>query len=179
LTDATRGPRVRLRRRLAAVYSAHLDRPRIDRPLGPANPYEAWVFVVCFLAGAATLVGAALPSSLDDAVTSGFRWLWAALLAAGAAAALAGLYWPGDQFTAMYVKRAGILALAGALLAYGVALFALGRSGVVVGLETVGLAVASLHRVRQITIAAARARQSAVQLEAIITPPGGIRAEER
>jgi hypothetical protein len=62
------------------------------------------------------------------------------------------LYWPGQPVTAIYVKRAGIVGLAGTFMTYGVALLTVtGPSGVVVGIELLGLSVACLVRAIQIS----------------------------
>lgn len=156
MTDVSTVPSSWLRRRWAAFRARDRTRHRVDRPAGEANSYEAWVFAVCVLAGAATLTKLAQPSSLDAAVAPWLRVLWAVSMTVGGGAALAGLWWPGNPFTGVYVKRAGILAMTGPLLAYGVALLTLGRPGVVVGLVLLGLAGAGIHRVRQISRAAAR-----------------------
>lgn len=153
-------PRRWARGHVLAFRGRDRDQHRIDRPAGPANPYEGWVFAVSVVVGCATLVRLAQPASLDAVTSPALRWVWAVLMTAGGAAAFAGLYWPGNPFMGVYVKRAGIIAMAGALLAYGVAILALGRSGIVVGLVLLALAAASVQRTVQITrdVAAARAR---------------------
>lgn len=154
------------RGRALAFLGRDRTRHRIDRPAGPANPYEAWIFAACILSGLATLARIARPSAIEEAVPPAFRLAWAGLLTAGAGAALLGLYWPGNPFTGVYLKRAGIIALAGALLAYGAALFTLGHAGVVSSLLTLGLGCASLVRVQQITVSAATTAERLRELEA-------------
>lgn len=127
-------------------------------PAGPPNPYQAWVFAVCLGAGVAVLGRAATPTLLDDVAGAAASTAWAVLLAAGAGLGLAGAYWPGDGWTGAYLQRAGVLALAGPLLAYGVAAFSTGRTGAVLGITTAGLAAASLTRAAQITLGIAAGR---------------------
>lgn len=158
-------PRRWARGRVRAFHFRDRTRHRIDRPAGDANPYEAWVFAVCVLSGAATLTRLAQPSSLDALVAPWLRVAWAGLMTVGGVFALLGLYWPGSPLTGVYVKRAGILAQTGALLAYGLALLAIGRPGVVVALVMLGLAGAGIVRTRQITRAAAAFADQLRQLE--------------
>lgn len=142
---------------LNAFYDAHRTRPRLDRPTGPANPYETWVFAASVLAGLLSLTPVATPVSLDEAGWPGFQVAWGIIHTFAGAAALTGLYWPGQPVTAIYVKRAGILGLAGTFMTYAVALLTVtGPTGVVVGLEMLGLAVACLVRAIQVSRIARR-----------------------
>lgn len=162
-----------LRGRLGAFTGRDRTRHRIDRPAGPANPYEAWVFAVSVVVGVATLVRLAQPTSLDSTINPWLRVSWALLMGCGGSLALAGLYWPGNPFTGVYIKRAGILAMAGALLTYGAALLTLGRPGLVVALVLLALAGASIARAIQITRAAATMARRLRQLEAGDGPEHG------
>jgi hypothetical protein len=142
-------PRPRL---LTSIYEAHRSGSRFDRPTGMVNPYEEWVFWASVLAGLLSLTPLATPVSLDEAAWPGFQLAWGIIHTTAAAAALTGLYWPGQPVTAIYVKRAGIVGLAGTFMAYGVALLTVtGPSGVVVGIELLGLSVACLVRAIQIS----------------------------
>jgi hypothetical protein len=136
----------------ASIYEAHRMGPRLDRPTGAVNPYEEWVFWASALAGILSLTPIATPVSLDEAAWPGFQLSWGIIHTAAAAAALTGLYWPGQPVTAIYVKRAGIVGLAGTFMAYAVALLTVtGPTGVVVGIELLGLSVACLVRAIQIS----------------------------
>jgi hypothetical protein len=135
------------------------SRHRIDRPAGPPNPFEFYLLLYAAAAGTATVLGLASPRTIDVAVSPGFRYVWACLLTAGCYLSLAGMYWPGDRYTGLFVKRSGLLAVAGAELGYGIALAALGKPGVVVALLNLGFGTAAVARVWQITKAVAKDRQ--------------------
>jgi hypothetical protein len=119
--------------------------------MGDPNPFEAYMFAACVLQGFAVLVGAARPTSIEQAVPLALRVVWAGLLLIGGAAVLAGLYWPGNPLTGVEIKRPGLVAVGGATLAYGVALVPFGAAGMVVAIANVSFAIACAVRVRQVT----------------------------
>jgi hypothetical protein len=137
---------------LGSIVAAHRISAKLDRPTGVVNPFEEWVFWASLLAGTLSLTPIATPVSLDEAAWPGFQVTWGIIHVTSAAAALTGLYWPGQPVTAIYVKRAGILGLAGTFMAYAVALLTVtGPTGVVVGIELAGLSVSCLVRAVQIS----------------------------
>lgn len=146
---------------------------RVDRPAGPANPFEAWCFGVSILAGVLATTPYATPVSLDYATWSGFQVVWGSIHAIAATTALFGLYWPGNPITGIYVKRAGMVGLGGTLAAYSVALLTVaGAAGVVVGIELVGLSVACFVRSWQVTWIARRTIARAKDLERVVRADG-------
>lgn len=126
-------------------------RPRPARPTGDPNPFEAYMFAACIVQGAAVLVGAARPTSIEQALPVALRVLWAGLLFVGGVAVLLGLYWPGSPLTGIEIKRPGLVAVGGAALAYGVALIPFGPAGMVVAIANVSFAMACAVRVGQVT----------------------------
>jgi hypothetical protein len=148
-------PPPRPHRVFGVLLEAH--KTSLDRPTGPANPYETWVFGASILAGLLSLTPYASPVSLDEATWPGFQFTWGLIHATAGTVALVGLYWPGQPIRAIYVKRAGILGLAGTFSTYGIALLTVtGPTGVVVGIELLSLGVACLVRAVQISRIAAR-----------------------
>lgn len=128
------------------------------RPAGPANPFEGFLLFVCVLQGFMVLSGAAKPASILTLLPYGFRTVWAGLLLFGGLIALAGLYWPGNPFTGVEVKRVGLLTCAFPTLAYSLALFGLGSIGFVAGTQSLIFAAACFWRVLQVTQALKEAR---------------------
>lgn len=129
------------------------------RPAGPANPFEGFMLFVCALQGFLVISNLARPASIMLLLPQGFRIAWASLLMFGGLVALCGLYWPGNPFTGVEVKRVGLLACAFPSLAYGIALFALGEVAFVAGVQSFMLAVACLWRVVQVSGALKSARK--------------------
>lgn len=109
------------------------------------------MFAACVLQGFAVLVGAARPTSIEQAVPLALRVVWAGLLLVGGVAVLIGLYWPGSPLTGVEIKRPGLVAVGGAALAYGVALVPFGAAGMVVAIANMSFAIACAVRVRQVT----------------------------
>jgi hypothetical protein len=166
VTEPSTPPPMPPRAGLRGLVEAHRT-GALDRPTGPANPYETWVFAASVLAGVLALTPYATPTSLDEATWPGFQIMWGTVHAVAGAVALAGLYWPGQPIRAIYVKRAGILGLAGTFSTYGIALLTVtGPSGVVVGLELLSLGVACLVRAVQITRIAGRVMARSRALDA-------------
>lgn len=129
------------------------------RPAGPANPFEGFLLFVCVIQGFLVLTGAAKPTSMLALLPNGFRLMWAGLLFFGGLIALSGLYWPGNPFTGVEVKRVGLLACAFPTLAYSLVLFSLGSAAFVVGTQSLLFAVACFWRIHQVSQALRAARQ--------------------
>jgi hypothetical protein len=121
------------------------------RPVGEPNPFEAYMFAACVAQGAVVLLGAARPTSIELALPTLLRVLWAVLLLVGGVAVLTGLYWPGSPLTGVEIKRPGLVAVGGAALAYGVALLPFGAAGMVVAIANVSFSLACAVRVWQVT----------------------------
>lgn len=135
------------------------------RPAGPANPFEGFMLFVCGLQGFLVISHLAKPASIMLLLPEGFRIMWATLLMFGGMVALCGLYWPGNPFTGVEVKRVGLLACAFPSLAYSIALFALGQVAFVAGVQSFMLAVACLWRVVQVSGALRSARKRITDVE--------------
>lgn len=129
------------------------------RPAGPANPFEGFLLFVAVIQGFLVLSGTAKPTSLLALLPDGFRLMWAGLLFFGGMVSLAGLYWPGNPFTGVEVKRVGLLACAFPTLAYALALFNLGSVGIVAGTQSLLFAAACFWRIHQVGRALNSARQ--------------------
>lgn len=140
-----------------------------ERPIGPPNPFEAYLLIACLIQGLAVLTRQAKPTSIEGALSPFLLLLWAALLTLGGVLALAGLFWPGDPFTGVEVKRVGLVAVGFGTLAYGVALTTLGAPGIVVALSNLGFAAACAVRCWQI---GRRLRELRRRLTTIREKPG-------
>ena len=152
------------------------DSPRrhMDRPAGPANPFEAGLLLVCWLQGASVVLGFAQPNSIQESLGPGLRFVWALLLFLGGGAAVIGLWWPWDPIDGVLVKRLGLLAAAGGTLAYGLALAFLGPIGFVAAAYNIGFAIVCLVRAWQVSVALAVYRSHLVNFrDARATPDEG------
>lgn len=129
------------------------------RPAGPANPFEGFLLLVCAIQGFLVQTGAAKPTSILALLPNGFRLMWAGLLFFGGLVALSGLYWPGNPFTGVEVKRVGLLACAFPTLAYSLVLFSLGNAAFVVATQSLLFAAACFWRIYQVSQALKAARQ--------------------
>lgn len=130
-------------------------RRHVDRPAGPANPFEAGLLIVCTIQGFWVLTGLATPSSIQLSLGPGLRFVWALLLFLGGGASILGLWWPYDPVDGVLIKRVGLLAAAGGTFAYGLALVFIGPVGFVVALYNIGFAVVCLIRAWQVSLALA------------------------
>jgi hypothetical protein len=109
--------------------------------------------------GIAVVSGYARPLSLENTLTPTLRVLWGSLLTLGGVAAVAGLYWPWDPVDGVLVKRVGLIGLALATLAYGIAALALGPIGFLQSAYAFSYAIACLVRAWQVTVALAAFRE--------------------
>lgn len=130
-------------------------RRHMDRPTGPANPFEAGLLIVCLVQGAGVLSRVAQPNSIQASLGPTLRLVWAGLLFLGGAASIIGLWWPWDPIDGVLIKRVGLLAAAGGTLAYGLALAFIGPPGFVAALYNLGFATVCLIRAWQVTVALA------------------------
>lgn len=121
------------------------------RPAGDANPFEGFLLLAALAQGATVLTGVAAPTSVIAALPPGLVVLWAVLLLAGGGLALAGLYWLGDPFLGVEIKRVGLIGAAVGALVYASAASLLGASGVAVAIYNMLFAVACIVRVFQVS----------------------------
>jgi hypothetical protein len=121
------------------------------RPTGEANPFEVCMLLACTVSGTSVLVGIAQPRSVSDALTPVLLKVWAVLMAAGGLSSLMGLFWPGDPFTGVEVKRVGLIAVGSGCLIYGCAATLLGSAGFAVATVNLLLAAACLYRTFQVS----------------------------
>jgi hypothetical protein len=128
------------------------------RPLGPINPFELYLMLAATLQGFTVLAHLARPSSIEALLPRWLVILWAGLLVVGGILTGAGLTWPGDPFTAIEIKRVGLVASGIGASAYAVALFEIGPGGIVAGLYAAGFVAACAVRVWQIRRALRAAR---------------------
>lgn len=133
------------------------------RPAGPANPFEAFLLAVLVLQGALVLGGVSRPASIVSLLPNGFRIVWAGLMLVGGVLSLAGLYWPGSQFTGCEVKRVGLIASGFGALAYAVALLSIGQSAWVAASTSFFFALACVVRHWQVGRALKQARYRIVR----------------
>lgn len=141
---------------MIATARGRLSGERAARPLGPVNPFEAWILAATAWYGALLLLGATRSTAIQRALPPEFRIAWAVILLAGGLLSLAGLLWLGNPFVAIEVKRFGLVAVGVASLAYAVALFSLGWDGAGIGGNYVCLTAACAIRVVQIRAALRR-----------------------
>lgn len=120
--------------------------------VGDRNPFEAFLLTGALLQGAAVLVGAASPTSIDQALPPTMQIIWAILLLGGGGLALIGLGWLGDPFSAIEIKRVGLVCAGFGGLVYGMAAAAFGAPGLAVGIYNICFAAACFWRLIQITI---------------------------
>lgn len=129
-------------------------RPPVHRVTGIPNSFETFLLVACVVQGIGLATGAAR-SGVVDAALEGRGWLavvWAALLGVGGMASLLGLYWRGDPFTAVEVKRVGLVMVGFGSLVYGAALvLAAPETGFVAGVSAIAFSVAAFTRVSQVS----------------------------
>lgn len=145
-------------------------RRHVDRPAGPANPFEAGLLVVCTIQGLWVLIGLAQPSSIQLSLGPGLRFVWALLLFVGGGASILGLWWPYDPVDGVLIKRVGLLAAAGGTLAYGLALVFIGPAGYIAALYNVGFAVVCVVRAWQVSVALAVHRMHLAALREAAVP---------
>lgn len=138
-------------------FRAH-PRRHIDRPTGPANPFESYLLVICVAQGFAVTFGIARPPSIEILLPNSLRFLWGVLLLFGGLAAVLGLHWPWDAIDSILIKRVGLIAAGGGTLAYGAALLTLGPVAYIAAAFNVGFALACFMRAIQVTAALHRFR---------------------
>ena len=128
------------------------------------NPYEVTVAIaIVALTVYAALNGHSTSKSVEVAMGRSQQLAWTGLSSVGALITLAGLFWPRQPMTGLFIERAGQLMLAGAVAAYMVVLCTVStfeRSGLVMGL---GSAVAIGAVLRVVTISAGIRRIRAAQ----------------
>lgn len=141
------------------VLMIRLPLRHIDRPAGPANPFEAFLLIVCILQGLGVLTGTARSAAMTALLPHPMRIAWAVLLLFGGTLAVAGLYWPWDPIDAIFIKRLGLIAAGGGTFAYGVAIItSVGPPGFIVAASNLGFALACADRVYQVSVALQRFR---------------------
>lgn len=133
------------------------------------NPFEAYLLLAAEIQGVTVLLGLAQPGSVRQALPALAVYAWAAILAFGGGAALVGLFWPGDPFTGVEIKRVGLVACGGGSLVYALSAAILGPPGLAVAIYNALFAFACIVRARQVSnrLALARAHMSETR-----SPPG-------
>jgi hypothetical protein len=133
----------------------------IDRIAGYPNPFETYLLVASLVQGVLVALGIGHSTALEAAFSDSpwLRWTWAALGTLGAATALLGLYWRGDPFTGVEVKRVGLIVTGFGALIYAVSLW-LSQPVPVAGLPAVAFAVACFVRTWQVSRLLRRAEQA-------------------
>jgi hypothetical protein len=140
-------------------WAVRLPEKWVHRPTGPINPFELAAVVAGIAQGLLVIVGAADPRSVTEALPELLLYVWAALLAAGGGATLAGLTWLGDPFTGVEIKRVGLVAIGFGALVYGSAALLLGSVGLTVAIYNLLLAAACFARLVQVSRRLAQARE--------------------
>lgn len=144
-------------------------RGRELRADGEPNPFESYLLAVGALQGYLVLSGIARPDSLQLALGTNLRIVWASLLLFGGGVTLAGLYWPADLHTGFEVKRVGLFACGAATAIYGVALCFIGPAGYVAAAMQIAFSMACFVRIYQVT---RRIRKARAMLVAARNPKG-------
>lgn len=151
---------------MAAADSPRAKPPKEckSRPAGPVNPFEVWLLTACVIQGLVVLTHTARPPSVQALLPPWLRLLWGVLLLVGGVLSVAGLYWP-DPFTGIEIKRVGLVLAAAGVLAYGVALLAVGPNGYLAAATNIAFAFACAVRVYQVSqaLTAARGRIAAMR----------------
>lgn len=113
-------------------------------PLGsPRHPLVVYLLALALFSGLSELFGASTSGAVEAALHDSTRDTWAFILALGSAAALAGMFWPGDRRTGLVLKRLGYAALTVAASIYClIVLLTVGQAGLSVGLVIFGFGVA-------------------------------------
>lgn len=140
-----------------------------DRPTGEANPFEVYLLVACVLVGFLIFGAEARPQSITSLLPPLLRIVWAIMLCVGGALALIGLYWPGDPFTGVEIKRIGLYSVGIGALAWGTAAAFYGPIGRPTAISNIAFALACATRLVQIS---RRIRFAREHLQAVLrTPP--------
>ncbi len=115
------------------------------------NPFEVYLLLGVVVSGLAVLLGFADPTSVRKALPPLLLAMWAVLIASGGSAALADLWWHGNPFTAVEIRRVGLAAAGVGASVYGGAAFLLGPPGFAVAVLNLAFAAACASRIRQIS----------------------------
>jgi hypothetical protein len=121
-------------------------------PLGiPRNPFQVYLLCLAILSGGLLAFGVTTSGSIEDSLPTFYATSWGLMLVFGSAAALAGMFWPGDPMTGLVVKRSGLVAVGIAATVYVVVLvlFFGMRASLAAGV-TLGFAYACFWQVHQI-----------------------------
>ena len=119
---------------------------------GPPNALAGWALLAIANFGVLFLLGLTKPASIARSLDPMFQVVWALLMAVGGITALAGMYWPGREFTGARVKIAGLIGAGGGAAAYGAGLLLLnGSAGRGTGFWAVLVGVSCLHRALQVS----------------------------
>lgn len=148
---------------------------RMDRITGYPNPFETYLLIASLAQGIVLALGLGRSPALEVALGAlgWLRWIWAGLLGIGGLAALTGLYWPGDPFTAVETKRVGLVMTGFGGLIYAVALGLIGERGLVASLSAFALAVACFVRAYQVTRLLKRAELTVARCRADLESADG------
>lgn len=114
------------------------------------HPYQVWTLGMLALGGLAA-IAYPQPTSISALLPTWQRVTWSALLLTAALIGLAAA-WLQDPVTGLLAERAGHAGIAGASVAYAAAIIlVVGSVGTLTALLLIGLAVAAIRRVLDIT----------------------------
>lgn len=91
-------------------------------PLGERNPFQVYLLLVALSTGVPFMFGFVTAGTIEASLPRAYTFLWGLMLALGALAALAGMFWPRDARTGLLLKRFGLTALGFASAVYALAL---------------------------------------------------------
>lgn len=132
------------------------------RLTGEPNIFQTFILLAAAVTGGSYLSGLRTPDSISQTLPRCPIVIWEVLLFAGGTFALAGMYWPGRVFTGVVLKRAGLVGVAGGLLAYALSAWTVfGERALWLVIWNVLLAGACLVRAAQVTRALRAARSHA------------------
>lgn len=117
-----------------------------------AEPFEVWIAGACTVSGTLAALGRARPLSLVTQAPTWMLHLWGVLLFVGGVATLVARWRIGRPQTVLGDRSArslevvGLVALATAICVYALAIFAVGRTGIVSGSITAAMAASCAMR---------------------------------
>lgn len=115
------------------------------------HPFELFMLSACTFAGFTQMATGARPGSVASQLDPTFQFAWSALLGVGSLVALIGVLLIKSLWIALEMESIGLLASAGSLITYAVAVvITAGVSGVAAWAITLMFALACLARRRQI-----------------------------
>jgi hypothetical protein len=89
---------------------------------GRSNPFEIFILILGLVSGTPILTGHAEPTSVVALLDPVLLHIWAWMLTAGCALALAGVLWPKRPHTGFLIEQVGLVAVGAGVVIYVVAL---------------------------------------------------------